>query len=280
MDDFFYSNDAESVLNLFHDADVMVYVEGKDDICFWEFLFSACTKLNVKIQDVGSCNDLKPYINNIVENKSKSIVAFDMDLSFFDKEMIVHRNIIRTFGYSIENTLIYPDDIMDIILNLSKVSSRELGIIKMSSWMNCFLNSIINLINLEIFNYKHNLGLSVMSDNVSKFLISKQSHELSESKIEAHMDELIKQIDVNFYNEFILAEIKNNKLDRKRLVRGHFLFSATSKYILSTVKLYNSKVTLPNDSFYAMLMLSFKCKFNDQHPEYEYYNRALNEIAA
>ncbi|EGA69570.1 hypothetical protein VISI1226_13648 [Vibrio sinaloensis DSM 21326] len=38
-DDFFYSAEAENIINEFHSVDVMVYVEGVDDIPFWDFIF-------------------------------------------------------------------------------------------------------------------------------------------------------------------------------------------------------------------------------------------------
>ncbi len=39
MDEFHYSSEAENILNRFYQAEIMVYVEGDDDICFWETYF-------------------------------------------------------------------------------------------------------------------------------------------------------------------------------------------------------------------------------------------------
>ncbi|HCX7732599.1 TPA: hypothetical protein OZ640_004640, partial [Escherichia coli] len=38
-ENFSWSNEAENVISLFYDADIMVYVEGEDDIAFWEIIF-------------------------------------------------------------------------------------------------------------------------------------------------------------------------------------------------------------------------------------------------
>ncbi len=38
-DNFNWSDEAENVISMFYDADIMVYVEGEDDIGFWEIVF-------------------------------------------------------------------------------------------------------------------------------------------------------------------------------------------------------------------------------------------------
>lgn len=48
-----YSLEALNLLNAFHQVDKVVYVEGQDDVPFWEFLFKKFTNLNIYIEDVG-----------------------------------------------------------------------------------------------------------------------------------------------------------------------------------------------------------------------------------
>lgn len=42
-----YSLEALNLLNAFHQVDKVVYVEGQDDVPFWEFLFKKFTNLNI-----------------------------------------------------------------------------------------------------------------------------------------------------------------------------------------------------------------------------------------
>lgn len=44
-----YSLEALNLLNAFHQVDKVVYVEGQDDVPFWEFLFKKFTNLNIYI---------------------------------------------------------------------------------------------------------------------------------------------------------------------------------------------------------------------------------------
>ncbi|RLM02058.1 hypothetical protein BIY27_26050 [Gibbsiella quercinecans] len=84
MADLSYSNEAFNVLNLFYQKDYMVYVEGRDDVCFWEMIFNKTSNIKVEIQDVGVCEELIPYIEKIYNGEIEAIVACDMDLKYFD----------------------------------------------------------------------------------------------------------------------------------------------------------------------------------------------------
>ncbi|MDM9086694.1 DUF4435 domain-containing protein [Klebsiella pneumoniae] len=77
-ENFSWSNEAENVISLFYDADIMVYVEGEDDIAFWEIIFKKNGRFNVEVQDVGGCEALQPYIekNNLRRNKRHSCQRF------------------------------------------------------------------------------------------------------------------------------------------------------------------------------------------------------------
>ncbi|EFH8005158.1 DUF4435 domain-containing protein, partial [Escherichia coli] len=80
-ENFSWSNEAENVISLFYDADIMVYVEGEDDIAFWEIIFKKNGRFNVEVQDVGGCEALQPYIEKITSGEINAIVARDSDLN-------------------------------------------------------------------------------------------------------------------------------------------------------------------------------------------------------
>jgi hypothetical protein len=104
-EDWIFSAEALETKSLMLDTDFSVYVEGKDDILFWESLFEKEGITNFHIEEVGGYVFLGPYMNKIVNDNANIIVACDTHLSDFLGFDYQHERIIRTFGYSIENTM-------------------------------------------------------------------------------------------------------------------------------------------------------------------------------
>ena len=99
-----YSVEAEEAKRLFYNKDYTVFVEGADDVIFWSKLFELA-ELDSHIEDVGGKDRLKTKIYDILDSGASFIVCCDSDHSDFDDERIEHQQIIRTYGYSIENSM-------------------------------------------------------------------------------------------------------------------------------------------------------------------------------
>lgn len=272
-----YSDEAENVLDLFYSVDTLVYVEGVDDVPFWEYMFEKFTTLNVEVQDVGSCTALAPYIEKINNGTLKSIVACDSDLTFFNDNNITHKHIIRTFGYSIENTFIHPQNIHRAIKTVARIPAKAISIEDIKSWLSDFYLHIRKLVKLDIFNYQKGLGKVVMVDNATRFMKSSTSSFICGNKINAYIDKIMPNLQE--YDESLIdKEIQNRGLNLNALVRGHFLFSAIARYVSCFIKSSGRKVNVSNDSLYSILLLSFDRIFDKKHPEYDYYSSALTNI--
>ncbi|BEE18489.1 hypothetical protein VAWG006_27420 [Aeromonas enteropelogenes] len=162
MNSLSYSMEAQNILNLFYNTNYVVYVEGKDDIPFWENLFCKFTTLMVEIQDVGSCNELNKYIDRIISGELSSvIVACDSDFTLFEQYKS-HPKIIRTFGHSIENTLISEQTITKVIQSLGRIPNKNVPKEDILNWLNHIDSSTYKLTMLEIFNYVNKCGLSIL----------------------------------------------------------------------------------------------------------------------
>lgn len=277
MSSFFYSDEAENVLDLFYNVDTLVYVEGPDDIPFWEQMFEKLTNLKVEIYDVGGCTALEPYINKINNGILNAIVACDSDLTFFSEDNVEHRNIIRTFGYSIENTFIYDKSLSKALRTIGKVSADKIPIENVESWLSEFHLGIKKLVKLDVYNYKEKLGKSVMVDNATRFMISDTSSDICKNKIDIYTNTIIPNLP-KYDESSVDTEIVNKGLDLRYLVRGHFLFSAIARYILCFTKSLGIKTSVSNQSLYPILILSFFSTFDKQHPEYDYYSKSLTNI--
>lgn len=106
MNELEYSTEALEVKGLFYNKKITVYVEGKDDPLFWDNLFSLA-EIEAHIEDVGGKNELEKYYDKIINEEATFLIATDNDNSEFMDDTINHPNIIRSYGYSIENSMYY-----------------------------------------------------------------------------------------------------------------------------------------------------------------------------
>ncbi len=278
MTEFSYSTGAESIMNQFHGVDVMVYVEGQDDIPFWEFMFTKFTSISIEVQDVGSCSELEPYMQKIVSNQLNAIVACDMDFTAFNSDGFDHKNIIKTFSYSIENSMLHIDNIHKAIKVIGRLPSRNVRKEDVEDWLHDFYIQLEQLIKMDIYNEVNNLGVSVVGNNSTRLMRSRVSSELCSDKIEKYISKTIPQL--TGYNHSVIDDlISEAGLENKQLLRGHFLFSAVSKFVKNYIKSKGINVSLSNDALYSALILSLESTFTESNNEFQYYKNALEEVA-
>jgi hypothetical protein len=98
MVDFSYSTEAKNVLNKFYRVEKILYVEGDDDIPFWECVFDKLSPFSVKVKEAGGKSEAKKYAAEIVTGAADYLVAMDADYDklFFQDD---HPNVIYTYGY-------------------------------------------------------------------------------------------------------------------------------------------------------------------------------------
>ena len=99
---FEYSSDAIENRAAFFDKNFTVYVEGPEDILFWDNLFQEAGLDDFHIEDVGGSENLEPFIQEILQNDLNIIVACDSDYAKLDNSLVVNDKIIYTHGFSIE----------------------------------------------------------------------------------------------------------------------------------------------------------------------------------
>lgn len=278
MSELKYSEDAEAVMNLFFQVDYMLYVEGPDDVCFWEIIFQKTSKISVQVQDVGGSNELKPYIQRIMNNELDAIVACDSDFSIFDLNHKIHPNIIRTYGYSIENTFVNDKTVQRVIKNLGRFSAKELSLYNYKDWFSDIYIKTTPLVLLDIYNYINKLGIAVIGDNAERFMKSKKSSELCDLKINNYIESLCRKIEGYDAAVFHTNLLEKYNISMGLWLRGHFLLSAIFKSVMSFMSKSDKKVSFSSDAFYTGLMTAFEMTFNNSHPEYEYYTDVVNRV--
>lgn len=272
MPEFDYSTDAKNVLNRFFQVDRVVYVEGEDDIPFWEIVFDKLTNIQVKIEAVGGKPELLKHAEAIYENEAEYFLAMDSDFDrVFDVEK--HPAIIRTCGYSIENTLICKESICRIIRNLARIPKRNVPYEACEEWLTDLNEKIKDIVLSDVVNTKEELGLSVVPDSSERFMKSANSPYISNEKI----SDFVERLGIYKVEKFT-PEIEN--LDIKRIVyldaiRGHFLFSAVMKFVKIKTRSLGKNVSVSKDMLYSNLVSVFESVFNRDHPHYDFYKNEL-----
>lgn len=279
MSDLFYSSEAEDVMNLFYQVDYMLYVEGPDDVCFWEIIFQKVSNISVQVQDVGGSNELKPYIERIMNNELDAIIACDSDFTKFDDSNIVHPRIVRTYGYSIENTFVNERTIHKVVKNLGRFNAKNAAVYDFKKWFDNANEKTQRLVLLDIFNYLHKKGVSVVGDNAERFMKSKKSSELCDEKIQSYIDTLMDKLE-GYNEDEIISRITLLGIDSSLWLRGHFLFSVLFKCVVTALNQSGKKVSMSAEAFYTSLITAFEMTFNNTQPDFEYYTREIGKISA
>ncbi len=255
MDDLDYSIEALEAKGLFYNKTITVYVEGKDDPLFWDNLFNIA-EIEAHIEDVGGSEELEKYIKNIIDSNAEFYVATDNDHNDFLDDIAVHPKIIRTYGYSIENTMYYSYH--EIENTVSKFCRKKVDISSdFNNWLTDFTSSVRDLIVLDIANHKFKKGISIFGDNCYRFLKGQKSYEICSVKTEKFIESVKPYFSAN---EISTVEDLINGTEKELWfhIKGHFITHAIINLIKKLVlKNSGQAISLTPDFLYT---LTIDCK--------------------
>lgn len=275
MAELSYSNDAENVLNKFYGVDTVVYVEGTDDIPFWEFIFNQFADYSVEINDVGGLPEVEKYITKIEAGEIAAVVACDADFSYTGR-FSEHANVLRSYGYSIENSMICHKTLKKVISSMGRVSMKNIDDDHISQWFETIADSTKELVIQDIANHIMDEGKSVAGDNCTRFMKSPRSAEICPDKIEQHLVDIDLNMSKKLENKIKMSIVESDRTEADFL-RGHFLFSASLKYVISEIKKFGKNTPISNNAFFATLFIAFQAVFNNTHSHYIYYQNIVGK---
>ena len=226
-DDLEYSLDAENSLSEFTETDYIVYVEDKNDEFFWVKIFSIFSKRKTFSfryeENITGCSILDEKIEQIKSGKLNNsiIVARDSDYLEYQNKKTSHKNILYTYGHSIENCLFSKIALDLIIENYSrgKISKKEINI-----WSQNIHDQLQELIKLDIILQFEQRGIQVLGNSCDRFL-KRNSNELDNQKISMFIENTINN------EHYIKENISNIEKVPFHFIKGHFLVSLISQFI-------------------------------------------------
>lgn len=228
-----YSNEALSAKGLFYNKSITVYVEGKDDPLFWGKLFDLA-EISAHIEDVGGKEELEKYFNKIISNEADFYIATDNDNSEFMNDSINHPKIIRSYGYSIENSMYFHTPPIEKVI--SDFCRKKIDLSKeLKQWFEEFSQNVYDLIIYDIANNRYKKGISIFGDNCYRFLPNQNAYQLCDTR----KKEFIHSIKENFTEEEI-TEVKNlvnqSQKDLWFFIKGHFITHALINLIKFSIR--------------------------------------------
>ena len=259
-----HSDEALNITHQFYDKKFMLYVEGDDDIVFWDENFRKYIPADFyEIEQVHGKENLDRYIIGIKDGTlSNIVVACDSDYTDFRNDNLEHRFIVRTYGHSIENTMFCPHSIAAYIRRASRTSNDYLP--EVLEWFSAVCSKAQKLLPYEIencINPTHceklpkvfNKGFFYFQDNQNK-------SSLDESKINNYIQTISQYFEINRIAE-IEQKINELEKDVRFLIQGHFIANAIMEYIRKQVKLIRGNVNAPNDAIYESIVdCKYPCK--------------------
>lgn len=254
-----YSIDALRVKARFYGKKAMVYVEGPEDINFWDPYFERDV---FEIESVNGCQNLVPYITLLETGEKSFIVACDSDYNWYKKQDYESPLIVTTYGHSIENMMYCPYNINEIVRKLSKTNVDSID--KINEWYKNFVKSAHPLLLREILNqiYKPQEDKpKVFGNSSARFCKENKCYELDDLKINSYCEKIKKSYPQEELNN-IESLITKDPREERQLIKGHFYTDAIQKYIEYLSKnLSNSKnIKIPNAALYALFVHCTQCK--------------------
>lgn len=263
-----YSLSAINVLKKFHRADVLVFVEGDDDLPFWRAVFSNfCSKM-VAIHPVGSGNEVNKYARRIVDDGADIVVARDSDYLRLTGGVVVHDRVIYTIGHSIENSVFVPMVIKKICHLTHRRDAPDERVV--ADWLKAFSTDLEPLIILDAAAQMEGVGVSFIGSNCSRYMVSSKSEKVSVAKVRERLDEVGSGVSVESVKEVTeaMARLGVDVLD---FVRGHVLCSAVIRFISKF-----SRKNVSSETVFTGAMSIFEAELGRAHPHRDYYKSAVD----
>jgi hypothetical protein len=248
-----YSTDALNVKSQFYNKEISVYVEGKEDIIFWESIFKTCQLEDYYIEDTNGFENLTNYMDKIIDDNATIIVACDCDHSPFILDYKYNNlRIIKTYGYSIENTMYCIHNIEQSIKRYAK--TRKSFHPKINEWYNKFAILSKDLLKYDIANIRFSKGTRILGDKCNRFLKSEDSIDLSPIKINHYLSKILSRFTEEEIQE-CTDLIDADERELRYLIKGHFLTNGVINLIKQVVLQETGiKVSISIDSLYSLMV--------------------------
>ena len=268
MPELSYSDEALNVRGAFFGAKAIVYVEGDDDVLFWQEVFSRVTDEMFEVESVGGSPALDEHIQRIASGRLHAIAARDSDFLPILGTCCPHPRVVYTFGYSIENSLYVSKTLTQLVRLWCK--SPRINLAECTEWINNLAATVGPLVHLDAANAVSAAGVATLGDNCSRYMTSASSATACPTKVAAAVASIGTRIPAGAAAS-ATASVGTEPDALLTYLRGHFLASAVHRYIVKRAKALGRKVSISAESLYAAAVVQFARTLDSDHPHRDHY---------
>jgi hypothetical protein len=171
MADLVYSTGALRALPSFHRQRRVIYVEGPDDVPFWQGVLGAAGLQSFVVKTAGGASAIDAYIHDIVAHDVPICAARDCDYLWAIGTMSYHPRVLYTLGYSVENSIYSPKNIARLVGVLTRDGRRREASVR--SWLSHECGVIRLLTALDVAARADGAVVGTLSNNCCALLAAK-----------------------------------------------------------------------------------------------------------
>lgn len=245
-------------INLFRKTEFTVFIEGNNDFNFWKKLFQLAD-IKPNFEQVNGCSNLNDKIDSILNKKANFVVACDAHYDVLLNKATEHKQIIRTYGHSIENSLFTTSKINKIITIHNGIEAdgedyKE----RIDSWKKAFSERLTPILIYEIAKEYYNKNFQITHDSCQEFLKTKTSPEICEQTVSKRSNK--------FKSNFTKKEINTVRKilnESKKDNWFHFKGKLLNRVIRNIIKYYVKNIKITDKDLY-LLFYDFDDKFQNE----------------
>ena len=234
---------------------VLVWVEGRTDVPFFERILSDCDCL---LRPAGGKEECEKLVDALREKGYPYVVILDGDYEVLFKPKTVHDRVILLTRYSTENYLFEKGPVRQICCGLAQVSTAEdvLGS-AFEKALETLESGLLELVVLDIAHRLGDTGHRALPDKVQRLLESRGEIAFDPERLKAYRREHGKEIDPELVDQ--AKSLLDTFLEQHRFVdilRGHFVFSVLRELIVGTVEAARGRrPVVDNDALLVLLSM-------------------------
>jgi hypothetical protein len=250
-----HSPAALDTLKHFHRVSFVVYVEGPEDVPYWNHVLKHFELEAFHLKVAGGSEEIEKYCDAILTEDTEICVARDLDLSDVLGCLHDHARILHTYGYSIENSLCRPDAVSRVTQALA-LTTEPLAA-TYSNWLGEFAVCCRPLVELDLANRMGDGTAKVPLGSCQRFVVGRTDAVVDAAKVSAAVRTLRREISPDLC-QAAAQQLDGSEKPLGYRVRGHFLVSGVRLFILKEVKARRGKnISLSGEALFALLIGQF-----------------------
>ena len=222
--------------DLFYLPKILVYVEGYEDIPFYEEVLQ---NHDYHLKAQGGREECKKLVTVLVEKDLPYVVVLDGDYEILTRARSKHRRVVWLHRYAFENYLFEEEPIKQFCRDYAHLEDSLEEPLASSEFMDFIQNIEIkfkDLIILDVAHQRAETGYDTLPDRPDRFFKSQTGIDFLDSQIQQWQTEAANHIDSQNIDNTRIS-VDNFLRDHRfvDLLPGHFAFGIIKRLIIDTI---------------------------------------------